>query len=225
MSRETRQHRGRWPIGRLKFDEPLGDGYALVSLIPVGQAYHRPIVATEPETSAPSDPAPFDLLGTVLTAELASQGPDGPALYGLCLVHGSTKAKLVELVNYHAVGIQPVYTISGSPQDDGIYRIESIDEVRGVKVVVGDRARLCSGRIVGLVDFRLSHREFNRVIGNDVGSFRSLTTDASLLKKRLRSIIRPIIIPFLWVILGVLLDRVWAWIDAKSSGGWIIPWG
>lgn len=212
----TQSNAWRWPIGRFTFKKRGGDGYAILSLIPAGKVSTPPISESTIEAGAANDPDPFDLFGTILYASVAVEGPRGTALYALCLVHGSTKEKLAELVTHHQVGIQTIHTVEASIQDDGSYTVESIKDVTGVKLIVGRNAQFCLGRVLGLSDFRLSNREVERVLGNHVRFPLAITTDLWLLANRLRYKVSPLIGPLFWVILGVLLDRLWTWADPPT---------
>lgn len=208
----------RWPIGRFKFENTRGDGYAIVSLIHVGAVYFPPITEADAGRTTVNYPDPFDLLGIILRATVSEQGPEGAALYALCLVHGSTKAKLVELVQHHPVRIQTTHTVTASLRADGTYDIDSIDTLDGVKIVVGSESPNRLGRVLGLVDFKLSDRELERVLGNEVGIFHGLITDISLLWKRCRTKTRPWIAPIFWAVVGAALSQICAWTFENFDG-------
>ena len=197
----------RWPLGNYKLNNRGGNGYAVVSLLKVGrQPMHSNEVAPgeEPDTR---QFYPIDIIGKTLFAEYSARGPEGPALYGVCLIHETMKLKLKELVSHHPLGLFPILTFEATPDVEGNLIITNIKEVEGIKVIVGPAASGCPGRILGLSDWLISGKELAYIVKANSNKRRSIAAGTQLLAKRWYTRIYPAIKPTIWIIVGFMIAK------------------
>ena len=197
----------RWPLGNYKLNNRGGDGYAVVSLLKVGwQPMHANEVAPGEEPDS-RQYYPLDIFGKTLFAEYSDRGPEGPALYGICLIHETMKLKLKELAIHHPLGLFPIHTVEATSDGEGNLVITNIKDVQGVKVIVGSAASGCPGRVLGLSDWPISGKELAYIVKANNNKLSSMASVIQLIAKRWYTRIYPAIKPIVWIIVGFMIAK------------------
>ena len=196
----------RWPLGHYKLNNRGGgEGYAVVSLLKVGW---QPMPAHEIAHGEEHDSLqyyPLDLFGKTLFTKYSDRGPEGPAIYGICLIHETMKLKLKELVIHHSLGLFPVHTVEAKADGKDNLIITKIKDVEGIKVVVGRGASACPGRVLGLSDWPISGAELAYIVKANSNKLGSVGAAIRLLGKRWYTRIYPAIKPIFWIIVGCII--------------------
>lgn len=151
---------------------------------------------------------PIDIFGKICFSQYSEGGPEGPAIYAVCLVHETMKRKLQELAAHHPLGLFPVHTADVTYNEDGTFQAEAISEVHGINVVVGPDARMCPGGVLGLSDWPISKKELNYIIGLPIRKVDKANAWFQLLAKRWFTKAYPVLKPTLWIIVGIVLGKV-----------------
>ncbi len=196
-------------MGHFNLNKKDGSGYAIVSLLKAGEtpAKATTIEGTDDEFEA-SQHYPIDIFGKIRFAQYSEEGPDGPAIYAVCLVHETMKRKLQELAGHHPLGLFPIHTAIGTENDDGVLQVETISQVHSINVVVGPAARMCPGRVLGLSDWPISKKELNHLIRLPIPKTSNVRAWLQLLAKHCFTKTYPAVKPTLWIIVGILLGKL-----------------
>ena len=196
-------------MGHFKLNKKDGSGYAIASLLKAG-ATPVQVTSTAPldDEFEASQQYPIDLFGKICFAQYSGEGPEGPAVYSVCLVHETMKRKLQELAVHHPLGLFPVHTAEYTHHEDGAFQFENIAEVHGINVILGPAARRCPGSVLGLSDWPISKKELSLIIGLPISRKDKVNAQLQLVAKHLFTKMYPAVKPTFWIIVGIALGKL-----------------